>query len=65
MEFNRDTKMAKVKEIEDAEKSMAKRIDKLVSNGELEEDAQRQGCGGGGGLRWGVCGGVVLGGGRG
>ena len=49
MEFNRDTKMAKVKEIEDAEKSMAKRIDKLVSNGELEEDAQRQGCGGGGG----------------
>ena len=49
MEFNRDTKMAKVKEIEDAEKNMAKRIDKLVSNGELEEDAQRQGCGGGGG----------------
>lgn len=41
--------MAKVKEIQDAEKSMAKRIDKLVSNGELEEESQRRGCGGGGG----------------
>jgi hypothetical protein len=47
MEFNHETKMAKVREIEQAEKTMSKRIDKLVSHGDLEEEAQRRGCGAG------------------
>ena len=47
MEFNHETKMAKVREIEQAERTMSKRIDKLVAHGELEEEAQRHGCGAG------------------
>ena len=47
MEFNHETKMAKVREIEQAERTMTKRIDKLVAHGELEEEAQRHGCGAG------------------
>ena len=31
----------------EAEKAMAVKIDKLVSGGELEEEAQRHGCAGG------------------
>jgi len=47
MELNRQTKMAEVAEMKAAEKAMAARIDKLVSTGDLEEEAQRHGCGGG------------------
>lgn len=47
MEFNRETKMDRARQIAADEKAMAQRIDKLVSNGELEEEAQRRGCGGG------------------
>jgi hypothetical protein len=38
--------MARVREIEQAEKTMAKRIDKVMEKGEIDpEGAQRQGCG--------------------
>ena len=47
MEFNRDTKMAEVANMKKREKEMAVKIDKLVSNGDLEDEAQRRGCGGG------------------
>ena len=47
MEVNHETKMAKVREIEQAEEAMSKRIDKLVSHGDLEEEALRRGCGAG------------------
>ena len=45
MEFNRETKMARVREIEQAEKTMAKRIDKVMEKGEIDPEVQRQGCG--------------------
>ena len=47
MELNRQTKMAQVARMREAEKAMAVKIDKLVSGGELEEEAQRHGCAGG------------------
>lgn len=48
MELNRQTKMAEVAKMKEAEKAMALKIDKLVSGGELEDEAQQQrGCGGG------------------
>jgi len=47
MELNSKTKMAEVAKMKEAEKAMAARIDKLVSNGDLEDEAQRRGCGGG------------------
>lgn len=47
MELNRQTKMAQVARMKEAEKAMAVKIDKLVSGGELEDEAQRRGCGGG------------------
>ena len=47
MELNRKTKMAEVDRMKEAEKAMAAKIDKLVSNGDLEEEAQRRGCGAG------------------
>ena len=33
--------------MKEAEKAMAQKIDKLVSGGELDDEAQRRGCGGG------------------
>ena len=47
MELNRQTKMAEVAKMKEAEKAMAQKIDKLVSGGDLDDDAQRRGCGGG------------------
>ena len=47
MELNSKTKMAEVAKMKEAEKAMAARIDKLVSGGDLEDEAQRRGCGGG------------------
>ncbi len=47
MELNRQTKMAEVAKMKEAEKAMAAKIDKLVSGGELDDEAQRGGCGGG------------------
>jgi len=47
MELNRQTKMAELANMKEAEKAMAVKIDKLVMNGELEDEAQRRGCGGG------------------
>jgi hypothetical protein len=47
MELNRQSKQAEVARMKEAEKAMAAKIDKLVSNGELEDEAQRRGCGGG------------------
>ena len=47
MELNRQTKMAQVAKMKEAEKAMAAKIDKLVSNGELEDEVQRRGCGAG------------------
>jgi charged multivesicular body protein 6 len=47
MELNRQTKMAEVAKMKEAEKAMAQKIDKLVSGGELDDEAQRRGCGGG------------------
>jgi len=47
MELNSKTKMAELAKMKEAEKAMAARIDKLVSNGDLEDEAQRRGCGGG------------------
>ena len=46
MELNRQTKMTEVAKMKEAEKAMAAKIDKLVSGGELDDDAQRRGCGG-------------------
>jgi hypothetical protein len=48
MELNRKTKMVEVAKMNEAERAMAAKIDKLVSTGDLEDDAHR-GCGGGGG----------------
>ena len=45
MELNRQTKMAEVAKMKEAEKAMAAKIDKIV--GELDDDTQRRGCGGG------------------
>ena len=47
MELNRQTKMAQVAKMKEAEQAMAAKIDKLVSGGELEDEAQRHGCAGG------------------
>tara|TARA_B100000963_G_C22628379_1_gene673579 strand:- start:2509 stop:3375 length:867 start_codon:yes stop_codon:yes gene_type:complete len=48
MELNRQTKMTEVAKMKEAEKAMAAKIDKLVSEGgELDDHAQRRGCGGG------------------
>jgi len=47
MELNRQTKMAELARMKEAEKVMAQKIDKLVSGGELDDEAQRRGCGGG------------------
>ncbi len=47
MELNRKTKMAQINNMKEAEKAMAAKIDRLVSNGDLEEEAQRHGCGAG------------------
>tara|TARA_B100001109_G_scaffold157654_1_gene128287 strand:- start:25508 stop:26386 length:879 start_codon:yes stop_codon:yes gene_type:complete len=44
MEFNRDTKMAEVAKMKEAEKAMAANIDKIMDAG---LDKERQGCGGG------------------
>ena len=43
MELNRKTKMAQVDKMKEAEKAMAAKIDRLVSHGDLEEEAQRHG----------------------
>jgi len=45
MELNRKTKVAQLDKMKEAEKAMAAKIDRLVSNGDLEEEAQRRGCG--------------------
>lgn len=47
MELNRQTKMAEVAKMKEAEKAMAAKIDQLVKTGELDDEAQRRGCGGG------------------
>ena len=47
MELNRQTKMAEVAKMKEAEKAIALKIDKLVSGGELEDEAQQRGCWGG------------------
>lgn len=44
MEFSRQTKLAKVQEIAQAERAMEKRIDNLVNRGQIEEDDRRPGC---------------------
>ena len=44
MEFSHETKMAKVREIEQAERRMEKRIENLVNHGRVEEEEQRPGC---------------------
>lgn len=43
MEFNRQTKVVAINAMKQQEQDMAKRIDKLVANGELEEYPQRRG----------------------
>ena len=45
MELNRKTKMAQIDKMKEAEKAMAAKIDRVMSNGDLEEEAQRHGCG--------------------
>lgn len=47
MELNRQTKMAEIAKMKEAEKAIALKIDKLVSGGELEDEAQQRGCWGG------------------
>ena len=44
MEFSHETKLAKVREIEQAERRMEKRIETLVNRGQIEEEDERRGC---------------------